>query len=40
LRNVPVVSSPEEKRLIGSVSRAEVLAVFSEAIAEKSRPAG
>jgi CIC family chloride channel protein len=40
LRNVPVVSSPEEKRLVGSVSRAEVLAVFSEAIAEKSRPAG
>ena len=38
LRNVPVVSGPEEKRLVGSVSRAEVLAVFSEAIAEKSRP--
>ena len=40
LRNVPVVNSPEEKRLVGSVSRAEVLAIFSEAIAEKSRPAG
>ncbi len=40
LRNVPVVNSPEEKRLVGSVSRAEVLAVFSEAIAEKSKPAG
>ena len=40
LRNVPVVNSPEEKRLVGSVSRAEVLAIFSEAIAEKSKPAG
>ena len=40
LRNVPVVSSPEEKRLVGSVSRAEVLTIFSQAIAEKSRPAG
>ena len=40
LRNVPVVNSPVEKRLVGSLSRAEVLAVFSEAIAEKSRPAG
>jgi CIC family chloride channel protein len=40
LRNVPVVSNPEEKRLVGSVSRAEVLAIFSEAIAEKSNPAG
>ena len=40
LRNVPVVNSPGEKRLVGSVSRAEVLAIFSQAIAEKSRPAG
>ena len=40
LRNVPVVNNLEERRLVGSVSRAEVLAVFSEAIAEKSRPAG
>lgn len=40
LRNVPVVNSLTENRLVGSVSRAEVLAIFSEAIAEKSRPAG
>jgi len=40
LRNVPVVNSPKEKRLVGSVSRAEVLAIFSQAIAEKSKPAG
>jgi len=40
LRNVPVVNNPGERRLVGSVSRAEVLAVFSEAIAEKTKPAG
>jgi CIC family chloride channel protein len=40
LRNVPVVNNPGEKRLVGSVSRAEVLAIFSQAIAEKSRPVG
>jgi chloride channel protein, CIC family len=40
LRNVPVVNSQMENQLVGSVSRAEVLAIFSEAIAEKSRPAG
>ncbi len=40
LRNVPVVSSLTEKRLVGSLSRAEALAIFSEAIAEKSKPAG
>lgn len=40
LRNVPVVNNLEEKRLLGSLSRAEALAVFSEAIAEKSKPAG
>jgi CIC family chloride channel protein len=40
LRNVPVVSNPAEKRLLGSLSRAEALAIFSEAIAEKSKPAG
>jgi len=38
LRNVPVVNDPGENRLVGSVSRAEVLAIFSEAIAEKSKP--
>jgi len=39
-RNVPVVNTLAEKRLVGSLSRAEALAIFSEAIAEKSRPAG
>jgi CIC family chloride channel protein len=40
LRNVPVVNNLAEKRLVGALSRAEALAMFSEAIAEKSRPAG
>lgn len=40
LRNVPVINSPEENRLVGSLSRAEALAIFSEAIAEKSKPTG
>jgi CIC family chloride channel protein len=40
LRNVPVVNNPAENRLVGSVSRAEILAIFSEAIAEKSKPTG
>ncbi len=40
IRNVPVIDSPKENRLVGSVSRAEVLAIFSEAIAEKSDPRG
>jgi CIC family chloride channel protein len=37
-RNVPVVNNPMENRLVGSVARAEMLAVFSEAIAAKSEP--
>jgi len=40
LRNVPVVSNFTENRLVGAVDRAEVLAIFSEAIAAKSNPAG
>jgi hypothetical protein len=40
LRNVPVIDSPEGNRLVGSLSRAEALAIFSEAIAEKSKPTG
>jgi CBS domain-containing protein len=40
LRNVPVVNSATENRLVGSLSRAEALAIFSEAIAEKSKPTG
>jgi CIC family chloride channel protein len=40
LRNVPVVNTPSENRLVGSLSRAQLLAIFSEAIAEKSKLAG
>lgn len=40
LRNIPVVSTAAENRLVGSLSRAQMLAIFSEAIAEKSKPAG
>ncbi len=40
LRNIPVVSSLKENRLVGSLARAEVLAIFSEAIAAGSKPAG
>jgi chloride channel protein, CIC family len=36
LRNVPVVNNPGENKLVGAVVRAEMLAIFSEAIAEKS----
>ena len=35
-----VVSTLAENRLVGSLSRAQMLAIFSEAIAEKSKPAG
>ncbi len=37
-RNVPVVNNPAENKLVGAVIRAEVLAIFSEAIAAKSDP--
>jgi CIC family chloride channel protein len=40
LRNIPVVNTLEENRLVGSLSRAQMLAIFSEAIAEQSKPAG
>ena len=40
LRNIPVVNTTAEQRLVGSLSRAQLLAIFSEAIAEKSKPAG
>ena len=39
LRNVPVVNHPAKNQLVGAVVRAEVLAIFSEAIAAKSDPA-
>jgi CBS domain-containing protein len=35
LRNVPVVNNRAENRLVGAVVRAELLAIFSEAIANK-----
>jgi CIC family chloride channel protein len=38
LRNIPVVSTLSENQLVGSLSRAQVLTTFSEAIAEKSQP--
>jgi CIC family chloride channel protein len=37
-RNIPVVSTLKENRLVGSVVRAEVLSLFSEAIAVSSKP--
>src|SRR6185436_14504981 len=40
LRNISVVSSLKENRLVGSLARAEVLAIFSEAIAAGSKPTG
>jgi CBS domain-containing protein len=35
LRNVPVVNNPVDNLLVGAVVRAEMLAIFSEAIAAK-----
>lgn len=40
LRNIPVVSSFAENRLVGSLERAEVLGNLSEAIASRTRPTG
>jgi CIC family chloride channel protein len=37
-RNIPVVNSLKENRLIGSITRSEVLNLFSEAIAASSTP--
>jgi CBS domain-containing protein len=37
-RNVPVVNSQSENRLVGSVARTEVLGLLSEAIAAKAEP--
>jgi len=37
LRNVPVVNSIEERRLIGSVQRSEALGFLSEAIVARGR---
>jgi CIC family chloride channel protein len=40
LRNVPVVNSFTENRLVGNLVRGEVLSILSEAIAAKSQPGG
>ncbi len=40
IRNIPVVTTASEYRLVGSLPRSQVLALFSEAIAEKTKPAG
>jgi CIC family chloride channel protein len=40
LRNIPVVNSLKENRLVGSLTRAEVLTIFSEAIASDRKPSG
>jgi CBS domain-containing protein len=37
LRNVPVVNTRQENKLVGALARAQVLAAFSEAIAAKSK---
>jgi CBS domain-containing protein len=39
-RNIPVVNTLKENRLIGALARAEVLGIFSEAIAAKSKVEG
>jgi hypothetical protein len=36
-RNIPVVSSLKENRLIGALARAEVLGIFSEVISASRR---
>jgi CIC family chloride channel protein len=38
-RNVPVVNTLKENRLVGALARAEVLGIFSEAIAAKTKTA-
>jgi len=40
LRNVPVINSPKERKLVGAVARAEALGLLSEAIAPRSTPGG
>jgi len=37
-RNIPVVSTLKENRLVGALARAQVLSLFSEAIAASSKP--
>ena len=39
-RNIPVVNTLKENRLVGALGRAEVLAIFSEVIAASSKTEG
>jgi len=39
-RNVPVISTQQERRLVGAVARAEALGILSEAISPRSAPNG
>jgi CIC family chloride channel protein len=39
-RNVPVVNTQQERRLVGAVARAEALGLLSEAISPRSAPKG
>jgi len=39
-RNVPVISTPKERKLVGTIVRAEALGLLSEAIAPRSAPNG
>ena len=39
-RNVPVINSRKERKLVGAIARAEALGVLSEAIAPRSTPSG
>jgi hypothetical protein len=40
LRNIPVVNSFTENRLVGSLARGEALGILAEAIAASSKPTG
>jgi CIC family chloride channel protein len=40
LRNIPVVNSLKENRLVGALARTEVLSIFSEAIAASGKSSG
>jgi hypothetical protein len=40
LRNIPVVNTLKENKLVGALARAEVLSIFSEAIAAGAKSTG
>jgi len=39
-RNIPVVNTLKDNQLVGALARAEVLGIFSEIIAARSKPEG